>query len=111
MAAGGEIWAELQEAFGPLGSKPRPAMVAGLAAHQFGMVIGVAGIDRPDIQRVADSELVVEPDVAVEVFDLRAGHVDHSRVGQPGASFESMLCGLPRLVADVGEFRLTKRST
>jgi len=84
VAAGGEIWAELQEAFGPLGSKPRPAMVAGLAAHQFGMVIGVAGIDRPDIQRVADSELVVEPDVAVEVFDLRAGHVDHSRVGQQG---------------------------
>ncbi len=39
MAAAGEIWADLQEAFGPLGSKPRSAMVAGLAAHQFGMAL------------------------------------------------------------------------
>jgi len=89
VAAAGEIWADLQEAFGPLGSKPRPAVVAGLAAHQFGMVIGAAGIDRPDIQRVADSELVAEPGGVVEVFDLGADHVD-SRVGQPGASFESI---------------------
>jgi hypothetical protein len=49
-------------------------MAAGLAAHQFGMVIGAAGIDRPDIQRVADSELVAEPGGAVEVFDLGADH-------------------------------------
>ena len=104
MAAAGETWADLEEAFGPLGSKPRPAMVTGLAAHQFGMVIGAVGIDRPDVQRVADSELVAEPDVAVKVFDLGAGHVD-SRVVQPGASFESRLCGLPMLVAEVGEFR------
>ncbi len=39
MAGAGEIWVDLQEANGPLGSKPRSAMVAGLAAHQLGMVL------------------------------------------------------------------------
>ena len=72
-AAGGEIWADLQEALGRLASKPRSALAAGLVAYPFGLVPGAIGIVRPDIQRVVDSEFVAEPDVVVEVFDLGAG--------------------------------------
>ena len=90
VAAGGEIWAALQEALGRLGSKTKSVMAAGLVAYPFGLVLGAVGIVRPDVKRVAAR--IAEPGVAVRINNRRSTHVD-SRVVQPGASFESMIYG------------------